>query len=62
MAERAADGFGLGPTIPDEDQYLTVEEAAAFLDQWANNWNYPPLLKPKGLPPMGGQPKEPTSE
>lgn len=36
---------------PEEDQHLTVEEAQAFLDEWANNWNYPPLLKPKGLPP-----------
>lgn len=36
---------------PEQDTYLTAEEAVAFLDQWANNWNYPPLLKPKGLTP-----------
>lgn len=41
---------------PEEDTYLTVEEAVAFLDGWANSWNYPPLLKPKGLPPKEKQP------
>ena len=34
---------------PEVDQHLTPEEAVAVLDAWVNQWNYPPLLKPKGL-------------
>jgi hypothetical protein len=34
---------------PETDQYLSPEEAVAYLDAWANRWNYPVLLKPKGL-------------
>ena len=39
------------PYPPEEDVYLTPEEAQDFLDEWANKWNYPSLPKAKGLPP-----------
>jgi len=38
---------------PFTGEYMTVEEAIEWLDQWTNRWNEPPLRKPKGLPTRG---------
>ena len=49
-------GAGQEPA-PFTGEYMSVEEATAWLDEWTNQWNEPVLPKKKGLPPKGGQPR-----
>ncbi len=42
-------GSGQEPE-PFSGEYMTVEEAVEWLDQWTNRWNEPVLPKKKGLP------------
>ena len=46
-------GSGQEPE-PFTGEYMSVEEACAWLDQWTNRWNEPVLPKRKGLPSKGG--------
>lgn len=48
-------GSGQEPE-PFSGEYMTVQEATAWLDQWTNHWNDPVLPKKKGLPIKGAQP------